>query len=57
MKRSTVPNHVKSVKHGESKAKQKKKLAKDMIIVTALKKKRCGYCPGTGIGIEHRNWE
>ena len=37
VKRSTVLNHIKSAKHEESKAKQKR-LGNDMNIVTALKK-------------------
>ena len=38
VKQSTVQNHVKSAKHVESKAKLKKRLVRDMNIVTALKK-------------------
>ena len=38
VKRSSVLNHVRSVKHRESKAKQKSRQAKDMNLVSALKK-------------------
>ena len=38
VKRSTVLNHVRSVKHGESKAKLNSRQAKDINLVSALKK-------------------